>query len=97
MGSGSSGSSGGGTSTVNQTTTNKVELPSWAQPYAQGLLSNAGNLTSYPYSPYPYIYQGGVRGRGHRGVRLLIHSPVLTQVGVYGITPMADKSILLPS
>jgi len=45
------------TSTVTQT--NTTQLPSWAQPYAQNLLTSGGALTSNPYSPYPYIYNSG--------------------------------------
>lgn len=42
-------------STVTQVTSN--QLPAWALPVAQGLLSRASNLTNQPYSPYPYIYR----------------------------------------
>ena len=35
-----------------QSTTSSTELPSWAQPYAQGTLQKADALTSQPYQPY---------------------------------------------
>jgi hypothetical protein len=45
--------SGGGSSQPSETTTTqKIELPEYAQPYAESLLGRASGLSDAPYSAY---------------------------------------------
>jgi len=74
------GSSGGGGGGGNQTTTSttKVELPGYAVPYAEKLLTQGDALAQQPYTPYPGQKISGLTPEHEAGLQ------AITNRSVYG-------------